>query len=369
MSDFAAQLDALEAQADDAESEAAWRQVDRNLAILDAALFEARTEARGALDAAERSASKVGVIGRLNPFSEARRTTADARDEAQARLDALSLLQRRGERLHERLAAFDVEPFLRELVLKAEKIQRGVAGSWATKAAAVALAIDEGLDANTAIERAKVLLEHRLAEDPRVFLAAAEFRRPIADAEKFLALCEKKDPLLAAAFLVGEREPAEAADLVREAELPADVLPAAIAARGDRATLEERHYAFADRAAVVRSVVLLVEAPVEAVRAALDERNVLDDDVAAVCLLSKRSAEEAERCARRIRETVRGDVESEARIRRAAIASDRSAGACAAIVGALQQRFSGSWSSEAWIIAAALTEGADGARRRALLLL
>ncbi|MEQ8980231.1 MAG: hypothetical protein RL846_20000, partial [Deltaproteobacteria bacterium] len=74
MNDFAAQLDALEAQADDAESDAAWRQVERSLALFDAAIFEARTEARRALDEAEGSASKLGVLGRLNPFSEARRT-------------------------------------------------------------------------------------------------------------------------------------------------------------------------------------------------------------------------------------------------------------------------------------------------------
>jgi hypothetical protein len=369
LNDFAAQLDALEAQADDAESDAAWRQVERSLALFDAAIFEARTEARRALDEAEGSASKLGVLGRLNPFSEARRTNADARDEAQARLDALSVQQRRAERLHERLAAFDVEPFLRELVLKADKIQRGVAGSWPTKAAAVALAIDEDLDADTAIAHATALLSHSLAEDPRVFLAAAEFGRPIADAEKFLARSEKKDPLLAAAFLLGEREPVEAADLVREAELPAEVLPAAIAANGDRADLEARHYAFADRTAIVRSVALLIEAPVEDVRAALDERSVLDDDVAAFCLWSQRSPADAALCARRIRETARGDVESEDRIRRAAIASDRSAAACAAIVSALQQRFSGSWSSEAWIIAAALLNRAGRSRRRPLILL
>ncbi len=371
MSDFVAKLDAIEARADAAEDSNTWDEIDRDLAIVKAALFDARTEARRALERAEAGIDELGALARMNPFGDARRRARDDVAAAEQHIEAIGRQLARVERLRERRAGHDLAPFLQDLVLRAEKVQRHVAGDWPTKAAAVALAIYRDLDADAAIERATSILSSPLAEDPRVFLAAGLFDRPAKDAEIFLARCERSDLRLGAAYLTSGRALADAADLVRDLEIPADVLPAAIASGADRATIEARHFAFADRAPIVRSVVLLTDASIEATRGALLARQRLDDDVAAAALLSGRGVEDCEACGRRLHAAARGDADAEARIRRAAIASNRGPEACAALVVALQQRFTGSWASEAWILAAALAadDPPEPARRRAAVLL
>lgn len=365
MSDLEADVAALEARADDAESNEQWDALGRPLTILRAAAYERLAADRRALEAAEKP--REGVLARLNPFGEEAKKRRAAIAAHEQRLEDDAALLARVERLDERYWLDRTSSYQRELVRTAEKIQRQVAGSWETKAAAVAVALLEALDGDEAIARAEALLTNPLADDPRVLIAAGIRGDRLAAAERFLAACDcSGDAALAAAWIASERDVASAAQLVRDLEIDAALVPAAIASNYDQADIEARTFAFADRPTIVQSFALSCGRSVAEIRDVLDARSTIDDDIAAAALFSDRSIDACARCADRLRTVVRGDTTAEGLIRRAAVASARATPECVAIVEGLQQRFSGSWESEATIVAAALLahpDTRDSARR------
>lgn len=370
MTDLESAVAELERRADEIETDEAWDALEPDLVHLRHDVFEAKVAARRAVEDAESKRSELGITSRLNPFDNERKRTARELETRQRALEEIAVLYERVQALRVRYWADRSQPFLRELVRRAEKIQRGVSAGWPAKAAAAAGALYAGLDGDAAIARANDLLEHPLAEDPHVLLAGFLGDRSPADAELFLAAAKRRgDAFLAAAWMVGDTSIDDAASLVRVLDVPAPIRRAAVASGRDKSAVDELTFALADRSPLVVAAAIACRRPADEVRNFLTERLDLEDVVAAHALFSDRAEDPAE-VDRRVRAVLRAAPEAEATIRGAALRSRLPSPRCVALVDHLQQRLTGSWTSEATVIAAALLAdegGSDPARRAAAL--
>lgn len=204
-----------------AESNKEWDAMEPELVALRRDIYESVRDHRAELDRARSEYKKTfGRWRHLNPFdSEAKRVWSSTVSRKEFQLESDYGADGKAEALAIKFYLDKTRNHAREFIRIAEKIQRGVTGSWTDKARAVVCAVLAGQSAEEGIERAR----HREDEVPagagrdRIAAAAAYAKKSNAEVEAYLDEAQQRlhgdreaDSMITAAAILSGRSPEEA---------------------------------------------------------------------------------------------------------------------------------------------------------------